>query len=392
MGLSLLGYIVVGVTMGEVVVGLPAQTRDFDLGVFIGRFEPPTEAHIHVMRRGLEVANFLLVIIGSAGAARNYYSVPFTETERQRVLEQCFDAEDRQRIFFVPLEDSNYLTSEWIEGVQLAAKQAAALTGKGQDSSITLVGHKKDTATSYYLRMFPEWAPTDVGNFKGLSATAFRNEYFSGDPTRVEGMLESCDEVLPSATLSFLREFRSTSTFNNLTADSLFDKDFLAPYESMPHRPTFVEVNSVLLHSGKVLLYRRPNRPGIGQWALPGGNLRADEYIEHALVRLLRQRTEIDLKDNTLANALRYVRVFDAPLRSPRGRVISHTGIFLLDPRPAANDLATLRRSISPPRIVSHAKREVRWVKLADLRRDEMYLDHYSMIRAVAATVQLKHT
>ena len=54
-------------------------------GVYIGRFEPPHAAHLLVMLEALEQVQTLIVVIGSARAARNPKN-PFTAGEREAVI------------------------------------------------------------------------------------------------------------------------------------------------------------------------------------------------------------------------------------------------------------------------------------------------------------------
>lgn len=89
----------------------------------------------------------------------------------------------------------------------------------------------------------------------------------------------------------------------------------------------------------EVLLIRRRGAPFAGCWALPGGFLEMDETAAAAVLRELEEETGI--RPEAL---LRFVGVYDAPQRDPRGRVISlaYTGLVPAPPpAPRGQDDAT---------------------------------------------------
>ena len=78
-----------------------------------------------------------------------------------------------------------------------------------------------------------------------------------------------------------------------------------------------VGVDAVILNTGhqlpKVLLIKRRNDPFVGQWALPGGFVEADEPLGDAAARELQEETGLH------GIALTQLRAFGAPGRDPRG-------------------------------------------------------------------------
>ena len=66
-----------------------------------------------------------------------------------------------------------------------------------------------------------------------------------------------------------------------------------------------------------VLLIQRKHAPFKGCWALPGGFIEMEETLEAAALRELEEETGVS--EATLTE----VGVFGAPLRDPRGRVIT---------------------------------------------------------------------
>ena len=80
-----------------------------------------------------------------------------------------------------------------------------------------------------------------------------------------------------------------------------------------------VDVVVFTLHGGvlHVLLVRRGIEPYRGEWAVPGGFILADETLEEAALRELREETALD------DVFLEQLYTFGDPGRDPRGRVVS---------------------------------------------------------------------
>lgn len=103
-----------------------------------------------------------------------------------------------------------------------------------------------------------------------------------------------------------------------------------------------VTVDAVVLalsdHALRVLLIERKNEPYAGCWALPGGFVEMDEYLEPAARRELQEETGIDV------GQLDLLGVFDDPERDPRGRSIGVAFLYVMTtppPVPVGGDDAT---------------------------------------------------
>ena len=180
-------------------------------------------------------------------------------------------------------------------------------------------------------------------------------------------------EQVPAAVLDWLRAFRDGPEYRELVAEWAFVKSYREAWSAAPYAPVFVTADAVVIQGAHVLLIRRKERPGRGLWALPGGFLEQDEFIVDAAVRELREETGIALPEAELRRSTVASRVFDAPFRDMRGRFVTHaTLLHLRPPEPAL------------PKVSGDDDADAaRWVPLEQLRRDEMFGDHYAIIQTM---------
>jgi 8-oxo-dGTP diphosphatase len=64
----------------------------------------------------------------------------------------------------------------------------------------------------------------------------------------------------------------------------------------------------VLRADGAVLLVRRARPPAVGTWTLPGGKVEANETPEQAVVREVKEETELDIAPVGVAETLELTR------------------------------------------------------------------------------------
>lgn len=105
------------------------------------------------------------------------------------------------------------------------------------------------------------------------------------------------------------------------------------PAPTRQHHYPAIAVDIVIFAMGSddlmVLLIQRRGEPFAGRWAIPGGFVEADESLDDAAVRELREETGVaDVY-------LEQLYTFGAPHRDPRGRVIS-VAYYALLRQPAA--------------------------------------------------------
>ena len=309
-----------------------ARNRKRTFGVYIGRFEPPHLAHLAVMQEALEWVQKLIVVIGSARAARSTKN-PFTAEERQTlILEMLAGAGiPARRVLFAQVRDYFYNESLWLSEVQ----RGVTAHSKGSQD-VALIGHIKDDS-SYYLRSFPAWEflPTRIES--ELSATGVRRAYFGGD-------LAGALEMVPPSVGDFLTRFAATPEYAALRAEWDYLAQHRAAWAHSPYPPVFVTTDAVVIKSGHVLLIRRAGQPGAGRLAMPGGFLDVQQTLLQSCLRELREESGLG-PTLDLAGRLRATAVFDYPDRSLRGRTVTHAfhfdlGIGQLPALQAASDAA----------------------------------------------------
>jgi len=114
------------------------------LAVLIGRFQPFHNAHLALLRKALEAAPRVVVVIGSAFQARSPKN-PFTWQERADMIRLALDAAERERVLFVPMRD-HFDEERWFAELRLAIDAALVAQGAAPASAsgTVLVGHVKD--------------------------------------------------------------------------------------------------------------------------------------------------------------------------------------------------------------------------------------------------------
>lgn len=353
-------------------VGTPARAEYHcaHLAVFIGRFQPFHNGHLSVVTSALRTADTLVILVGSAGQPRGYFN-PFTFEERKEMILASLPENQRQRVLVLPLLDWTYNNTRWVQGVQDAVKSALKHFDLDHWAKVALIGHSKDRS-SFYLKMFPQWAEIEVPNFQGLSATPMREKLFNAG-----ALFELLSHVLPDTpepVQEIVFEFSKTTAFGEMIAEYEYIENYKKPYAALPYPPIFQTVDACVVQSGHILLIQRRSNPGKDLWALPGGFVNADEHIEDAVYRELREETRLKVPEKALRGCTIYNRRFDNPHRSARGRVITDAFLIKL---PDDTALPKVRGS-------DDAKK-AKWWALDDVTRDMMFEDHFHMIENLKA-------
>jgi bifunctional NMN adenylyltransferase/nudix hydrolase len=334
------------------------MSRKYDTLVLIGRFQPIHNAHLDIIKRATALCEKLVIVTGSANQPRTYKN-PFTSFERERMIKAATGGLNMQ-ISIEANPDTIYNDQAWAVRVQaLVAKH----TQPGD--KVGIIGHKKDDS-SFYLDMFPQWGFEDVELIEFLSAVDIRDLYFRNSVN-----YKFIKGVLPETTYDFLLDFAHTDEYRQIIKEREFVETYKKQYASLPYPPIFSTADAVVVLSGHILMVKRRAEPGKGLWALPGGyvNANTDKSVEAAMLRELREETQIKVPAPVLKGSIVRSKVFDAIGRSPRGRIITHAFHIQLPD----GELPKVKGSDDAEK--------ARWVPIAEVRSDECFEDHWEILQ-----------
>lgn len=350
------------------------MNKQFRYGIFIGRFQPLHLDHIEVMKKGLELAEHLIVFVGSSNQARTIKN-PWTFQERKTMIDLALTEGlhhhlESRNWSILPLRDHYYNDDIWAMTVQQKIKQ---ITNGCNDSDIVLLGSWKDDS-SYYLKMFPQYsqhiARTKTG---GLNATDIRNELFGNKITDFTNHdLQNC---MSAVVLSWLKNHSELhpEIYDSLYREFEMIQKYKESWAKAPFPPTFITVDAVTICQGHVLVIKRKGHPGKGLYAIPGGFLEQEELIVDGAIRELKEETGIKIPKPALKNAIVDSKVFDYPGRSLRGRTITHAYCLRLN----------LIDGGLPDLAPGSDADSCLWMNFSDIHdnEDKFFEDHYSIIQ-----------
>lgn len=332
------------------------MSKEFHALVFVGRFQIFHDGHKAVIDRALELADQVIVVVGSSFRSRNTKN-PFTFHEREQMIRSVFPD---PRVVIVPVRDYPNSDGKWINAIQSVVMASVNYTP--DPLKIGLIGHSKDSS-SYYLKIFPTWKTVEVPNVDNINATDIRNGYLYDGAHSEE--LSKC----PHEVQKYLVNFYHSKVFDELQDEFEMILKYKLSWVSAPFPPVFVTTDAVVIQSGHVLLGKRKFAPGKGLWCVPGGFINQDELIEDCAIRELLEETNIDLPIRTLKRLITSTKVFDRPDRGSRGRTITHA--FLFD----------LGYDTKLPKIRADDDiEEVRWVPYAEVNSELMFEDHHGIL------------
>ena len=347
------------------------MSRKYHCAVFIGRFQPVHNGHKAVIDRALEVADHVLVLVGSANRGRSGRN-PFTFDERKRMINSVYD---NGRVHVAAINDIIYNDVKWVEHVySTVTKNVLDIVNDNKnhharglnDMRVCLIGFNKDD-TSYYLNLFPKFDSENVKPFtfngEVLNSTEVRHDFFADG----ENVLE---DRVPVTVRNLLRFFEGLSIFQDLRDEYEWIKNYKETVKQYPRIEHTVD--AVVVQSGHVLLIRRRAEPGKGLWAMPGGYLNPSERLVDGMIRELREETKIKVPEPVLRGNIKAEHTYDDPNRSDRGRIIT-TAFYI-----------KLTDSHELPKVKgSDDADKAKWVPLNEITADGLFEDHYFVIRDI---------
>lgn len=333
--------------------------------VLIGRFQPWHNGHMALLQAALQQARQVVVVLGSAHQARSPKN-PFTWQERATMVQGTLSPAERARVHCIPVRD-HYNEARWVDAVRQGVQ---ALVPQG--ASIALVGHFKDSSSSY-LQSFPGWTLLSLPRLGAFDATPLRDIYWNAAAAPAAEIRAALAPQVPSSVLDFLGAWQNTPDYALMQDEAAMLRSYRQAWACAPYPPVFVTVDALLMCNDHLLLVQRGHAPGKGLWALPGGFIEPRDSLWQSCLRELREETGCTLTDDVLHAAFQGVQVFDHPDRSLRGRTITHVHVFDLGERPQlpavqGGDDAALAR----------------WVPLTQLPQleSQCFEDHFHVVQS----------
>lgn len=271
----------------------------FDTGIFIGRFQPLHQGHIHSLSIAASQCKKLLILIGSANQVQSIKN-PFTLDQRKSMIRNKLRAAGITNYTMVGLNDHPYNDSAWINEVKIIAASI------GLENSIqlpVLFGHMKEG--NDYLKWFPDWKFRDIESAHIINATMIREQLFAEDSPIID------------------KNVRDDWKFYQREKELFKDYPF-------PETLSFNCGDAVATCLGKILLIQRKFAPGADCWALPGGFKNRDETFLDCAIRELQEETNIRVPEKVLRGSIVNTELFDSPKRSfgiPRNTLAVHFNI-----------------------------------------------------------------
>ena len=322
------------------------------LAVCIARLQPVQRRQVDALRTIVERHAQVLVVCGGVTQPPSVIN-PWTLEERRAMLAIALAPYTAPTV--LPVADCWYDDGRWAARVRAAvdAYRAAACI----DTPSTAIYGLEREGPATYAALFPDWHAGVVD----VPAYA---------PTLNEELLDDLPPLssacVPHALRTWLAASLDTPLRRELREECRFVRRYRADWAGAPYTPIFVTVDALVTRGDRVLVIRRGRRPGLGQLALPGGFIDPHEFIRDSALRELREETGLVLSHADC----RHVRVFDHPLRSLRGRIVTHLHRYVIA---ADSPLPAVRGGDD----AEHAT----WLPIAAARAQDFFEDHYALLQ-----------
>lgn len=350
----------------------------YKLALVIGRFQPiPHAGHFELFEAAQKAAEHVLVVAGSAFAAPNIRN-PVPHQIRLQVLENAiFNRHNINQFSFAWARDFLYDDAKWVEQIQRTVRDWFENWSQEYDPrKVVVVGSDKDE-TTYYLRIFG-FDFMHVENKKDIDGTRVREAMFNPDTGKILDLI--ANNLINASDLSHLYDHWPIKSQELMVEEYRIIKKYQDSWKSAPYAPTFVTTDAVVICNGHILMVKRGASPGIGQLALPGGFLEPNIKIFDNCIKELYEETNIGIPEKVMRGSVVSSEVFDHPLRSTRGRTITHAYVFNLV---GENRLPKIKGC--PTETVG-----CRWVSFAEIRENAhmIFEDHASIIETLRSRIK----
>jgi bifunctional NMN adenylyltransferase/nudix hydrolase len=340
--------------------------RKYNYAKVIMRAQIYHNGHHSIIKQALELANRVIVFIGSANRSRSPKN-PFSYNERVKMISSCFTTDELSRIGFVASNDYPHDDDRWANQIRKKMNAVIELerVNDFQKEKVILVGHTK--ADTNYLKWFPECDFQEVVQQYKINSSELREIMYSQNTTYHQKWTAITDYT---PCYEFLFKLNDNPLWKmKHEYDAIANEK--AKFKTYPFKETlnFVTTDAVVIQDEHVLMIKRINYPGKGLWALPGGFLNNDELIIDGCLRELKEETNLSLDENDLV----YREVFDELNRSSRARTITHA--FLFDPK--FDSVENVEQKIIRANDDAY---EAKFIKLSELNPSEIFEDHYFII------------
>ncbi|MFK7753439.1 MAG: NUDIX domain-containing protein [Sedimentitalea sp.] len=361
------------------------MTQDQTLAVFIGRFQPFHLGHLDVTRRALDVADSVLLLVGSSYRPRSWKN-PFTYDERRAFIAAGTQGLEKP-VETLPLVDTLYNDRAWISNVRTAVMAHMRRADLDPASTkVVLTGFDKDQS-SQYLNWFPKWDMLEASpkSHDGviLNATDLRHGLFLGDQAGFGDLSQRFGAAQVTPVMDWMVD--NSEAVASIRAEGTFVRDYRVRTKAAEAVFGYaIPVNTadtVVVQSGHVLLVKRDLQPGKGLWALPGGHIDPGETALDAAIRELYEEAGLDMPKGAMRGRLRERRVFDHPERSEKGWVRTEAFVFELQ------DRAKLEKVKSGSDAAA-----ARWVPITEITPDTLFEDHFDIIHALVPEVPFAYS
>ena len=352
--------------------------QEYDLLVFIGRFQPLHLGHKRVIDIALRKSKKVLILVGSAFRPRRPRN-PWLWDEREIMIRANFDHTPTSKLIIRPLEDFTYRDELWMLSVQSIVKEVVQEEFKARrGKKIGLIGCSKDSS-SYYLKLFPQWGNVNVRFLNPLNATQLREEYFNNTSSF------PLQKFIDSKVLAKMNEFKNHPEFSGVKEyTAVVDKIHRERQAGARYPIQDMAADSLVTQSGHLLVVRRGGAVGRGLLAMPGGYVNPDETFLQASIRELREETRLKVPEPVLRGSIAASFDADHPYRSERGRIFSKVFHFKLNDQvylPDVRGPALEVDSFGHP-IVEGADDAAAafWIPFSEVNSEEFFEDHFDII------------